>query len=53
MEVDRVKREMKKWVAVLLVPLLLLMSLGSAPAHAESTLGIHVDAGRLIHVESG
>lgn len=53
MEVDRVKREMKKWVAVLLVPLLLLMSLGSAPAHAESTLGIHVDGAILIDAESG
>jgi serine-type D-Ala-D-Ala carboxypeptidase (penicillin-binding protein 5/6) len=48
-----VKRKMKKWVAVLLVPLLLLTTLGTVPAYAESALGLHVDGAILIDAESG
>ena len=47
------KQKMRKWVAVLLMPLLLLTTFGTAPAKAESTLGIHVDGAILIDAESG
>lgn len=48
-----VKREMRKWVAVLLMPLLLLTTLSTAPAYADTTLGIHVDGAILIDADSG
>ncbi|MEK5040611.1 serine hydrolase [Sporosarcina sp. FSL K6-3457] len=44
---------MTKWVAVLLMPLLLLTTLGTVPAYADSPLGIHVDGAILIDAESG
>ncbi|WP_305792075.1 serine hydrolase [Sporosarcina sp. Te-1] len=47
------KKEMRKWVAVLLMPLLLLMSFGAPTAKAESALGLHVDGAILIDAESG
>lgn len=47
------KHKMKKWVAVLLMPLLLLTTFGTAPVKAESTLGLHVDGAILIDAESG
>lgn len=47
------KREMRKWVALLLMPLLLLMTIGTVPASAASTLGIHVDGAILIDADSG
>ncbi|MFJ7936870.1 serine hydrolase [Sporosarcina sp. NPDC096371] len=47
------KRELRKWVAVLLMPLLLLTTLGVAPAYADSPLGIHVDGAILIDADSG
>lgn len=47
------KRELKKYVALLLMPLLLVMTIGTAPAHADTTLGIHVDAAILIDADSG
>ncbi|MCG7337634.1 D-alanyl-D-alanine carboxypeptidase [Sporosarcina sp. ACRSM] len=47
------KREMRKWVALLIMPLLLLMTIGAVPASAASTLGIHVDGAILIDAESG
>ena len=48
-----VKRKMKKWVAFLLMPLLLLTTLGTVPAYADSALGLHVDGAILIDAESG
>lgn len=47
------KREMRKWVALLLMPLLLLTTIGTVPASAESALGIHVDGAILIDADSG
>ncbi|KXH86692.1 serine hydrolase [Sporosarcina sp. HYO08] len=47
------KREMKKYVALLLMPLLLVMTIGTMPAHANTTLGIHVDGAILIDADSG
>ncbi len=47
------KRDMKKWVAFLLMPLLLLMTLGTVPVYADTSLGIHVDGAILIDAESG
>jgi D-alanyl-D-alanine carboxypeptidase (penicillin-binding protein 5/6) len=44
---------MRKWVALLLMPLLLLMTIGTVPASAASTLGIHVDGAILIDADSG
>nr|WP_255726895.1 serine hydrolase [Sporosarcina sp. ACRSM] len=44
---------MRKWVALLIMPLLLLMTIGAVPASAASTLGIHVDGAILIDAESG
>jgi len=48
-----VKREMRRWVAFLLVPLLLIMTLGTVPVYAESALGLRVDGAILIDAESG
>ena len=48
-----VKREMRKWVALLLMPLLLLMTIGTVPAYADISTGIHVDGAILIDAESG
>ena len=48
-----VKREMRKLVAFLLVPLLLIMTWGTVPVYAESALGIHVDGAILIDADSG
>ncbi|MBO0589421.1 serine hydrolase [Sporosarcina sp. E16_8] len=48
-----VKREMRRWVAFLLVPLLLIMTLGTVPVYADSALGLHVDSAILIDAESG
>jgi D-alanyl-D-alanine carboxypeptidase (penicillin-binding protein 5/6) len=48
-----VKREMRKWVALLIIPFVLVMTFGTAPAQAESTLGIHVDGAILIDADSG
>lgn len=48
-----VKQEMRKWVALFMVPLLLLMTIGTVPAHAEDRLGIHVDGAILIDADSG
>lgn len=47
------KREMRRLVAFLLMPLLLIMTLGAIPAYADTTLGIHVDGAILIDAESG
>lgn len=47
------KREMRKWVALLIIPFVLMMMFGTAPAQAESTLGIHVDGAILIDADSG
>lgn len=47
------KREMRKWVAMLLMPLLLLTTFSTTPAHADTTLGIHVDGAILIDADSG
>ena len=47
------KREMRKWVALLLMPLLLLTTIGTVPASAASALGIHVDGAILIDADSG
>jgi len=47
------KRKMKKWVALLIMPLLLITTLGAVPAYADTTLGIHVDGAILIDAESG
>ncbi len=47
------KQKMKNWVAVLLMPLLVLTTFGITPAKAESPLGIHVDGAILIDAESG
>lgn len=47
------KHKMKKWVAVLLMPLLALTTFGTAPAKAESPLGINVAGAILIDAESG
>ena len=44
---------MRKWVAVLLMPLLVLTTFGAVPVKAESPLGIHVDGAILIDAESG
>ncbi|WP_186673693.1 serine hydrolase [Sporosarcina sp. BP05] len=48
-----VKREMRRWVAFLLMPLLLIMTLGTVPVYADSALGLHVDGAILIDAESG
>lgn len=48
-----VKQKMMKSVAILLVPLLLLMTIGVKPTYADSTLGLHVDGAILIDAESG
>ena len=50
---SKVKREMRKWVALLMIPLLLLMTIGTIPAQAEERLGIHVDGAILIDADSG
>lgn len=47
------KHKMRKWVAVLLMPLLVVTTFGIAPVKAESPLGIHVDGAILIDAESG
>ena len=47
------KQRMKKFMAVLMVPLLVGMTFGTNPTYAESTLGIHVDGAILIDAESG
>lgn len=47
------KREMRKLVGLLLVPLLLLMTFNTDMAYANSPLGIHVDGAILIDAESG
>lgn len=44
---------MRKWVAVLLMPLLVLTTFGTIPVKAESPLGIHVDGAILIDAVSG
>jgi D-alanyl-D-alanine carboxypeptidase (penicillin-binding protein 5/6) len=48
-----VKREMKKWVALLMIPLLLFTTIGTVPVQAEERLGIHVDGAILIDADSG
>lgn len=48
-----VKREMRKWVALLIIPFVLMMTIGTTQAQAESTLGIHVDGAILIDADSG
>ena len=48
-----VKRKMRQLVAFMLMPLLLLTTLGTAPAQAETALGIYVDGAILIDAESG
>ena len=45
------KREMRKWVALLLIPFVLVMTFGTTPVQAESKLGIHVDGAILIDAE--
>ncbi|WP_203249213.1 serine hydrolase [Sporosarcina beigongshangi] len=47
------KQIIRKWVAVLLVPLLVVTTFGMVPVKAESPLGIHVDGAILIDAESG
>lgn len=47
------KREMRKWVALLIIPFVLMMTFSAAPAQAETTLGIHVDGAILIDADSG
>ncbi|MCM3745713.1 D-alanyl-D-alanine carboxypeptidase [Sporosarcina luteola] len=47
------KREMRKWVALLVIPFVLMMTFGTAPVQAETTLGIHVDGAILIDADSG
>lgn len=44
---------MRKSVVLLLMPLLLIMTLGSVPAYADTTLGIHVAGAILIDADSG
>ncbi|WOV89098.1 serine hydrolase [Sporosarcina oncorhynchi] len=44
---------MNKWVALLILPFMLLMTIDSAPVQADSTLGIHVDGAILIDADSG
>ena len=47
------KREMRKWVALLLIPFVLVMTFGTTPVQAESKLGIHVDGAILIDADTG
>lgn len=49
------KREMRKWLAVFMVPMLFIMSfgIGTPAANAQSSLGIHVDGAILIDADSG
>ncbi|MFD1206015.1 MULTISPECIES: serine hydrolase [Sporosarcina] len=47
------KRVMRKWVALMLLPLLLLTTIGTVPANAESALGLYVDSAILIDADSG
>lgn len=47
------KREMRKWVALLIIPVVFMMTINIAPAQAETTLGIHVDGAILIDADSG
>lgn len=47
------KREMRKWVALLLIPFVLVMTFGTAPVQAETKLGIHVDGAILIDADTG
>ncbi|WP_285852055.1 serine hydrolase [Sporosarcina luteola] len=44
---------MRKWVALLVIPFVLMMTFGTAPVQAETTLGIHVDGAILIDADSG
>lgn len=47
------KRKMNKWVALLVIPFVLMMTIETAPVQADSTLGIHVDGAILIDADSG
>ena len=47
------KREMRKWVALLLIPFVVVMTFGTTPVQAESKLGIHVDGAILIDADTG
>ena len=47
------KREMRKWVALLLIPFVMVMTFGTTPVQAETKLGIHVDGAILIDADTG
>ncbi len=47
------KQQMRKWMAVFAIPLLLITTIGMTPAYADDKLGIHVDGAILIDADSG
>ena len=48
-----VKHKLRKYLALLVIPLMLLTTIGTVPASADTTLGIHVDGAILIDADSG
>ncbi|MFD1927857.1 serine hydrolase [Sporosarcina siberiensis] len=47
------KHKFRKYVAMIAIPLLLLVTIGTHSTHAEERLGIHVDGAILIDADSG
>ncbi|MCZ2260878.1 serine hydrolase [Sporosarcina sp. G11-34] len=47
------KIKFKKYIALVVIPLLLIMTVGTVPALADERLGIHVDGAILIDADSG
>ncbi|MDN4609210.1 serine hydrolase [Sporosarcina highlanderae] len=47
------KREMRKWVALLIIPFVFMATFGTTQVQAETRLGIHVDGAILIDADSG
>jgi serine-type D-Ala-D-Ala carboxypeptidase (penicillin-binding protein 5/6) len=47
------KQKMRKYVAMIVIPLLFVMSVGIVPAAAEEGIGINVDGAILIDADSG
>lgn len=47
------KQKMRHWLTIFVIPLLLVTTIGTVPASADTKLGIHVDGAILIDADSG
>ena len=47
------KQKLRIWLTIFVIPLLLITTIGTVPAAAETKLGIHVDGAILIDADSG